>query len=113
KKSKAKKHFDEPEINKPLHKKKKKDKKGRHTSREIEPDVKKHGFEKPTAPIVKEVKIPETISVSDLALKMSVKAVDVIKEMMKMGAMATINQVIDQETAALVVEEMGHKPVML
>jgi translation initiation factor IF-2 len=68
-----------------------------------------HGFEKPTQPIVREVNIPETIKVSDLAQKMSMKAADVIKAMMKMGVMANINQVIDQETAILVVEELGHK----
>ncbi len=67
-------------------------------------------FNKPTAPAVHEVSIPETITVADLAQKMSVKAAEVIKVMMKMGAMATINQVIDQETAMLVVEEMGHVP---
>ncbi|MHB1949284.1 MAG: translation initiation factor IF-2 [Gammaproteobacteria bacterium] len=67
-------------------------------------------FTKPTMPIVRDVSIPETITVADLAQKMSVKAAEVIKVMMKMGAMATINQVIDQETATLVVEEMGHKP---
>lgn len=66
-------------------------------------------FTKPTAPIIHDVSIPETITVFDLAQKMSVKAAEVIKVMMKMGAMATINQVIDQETAMLVVEEMGHK----
>lgn len=66
-------------------------------------------FTKPTAPVVREVALPETISVADLASKMSVKAAEVIKTMMKMGAIVTINQVIDQETAALVVEEMGHK----
>lgn len=66
-------------------------------------------FTKPTAPVVREVALPETISVADLAQKMSVKAAEVIKVMMKMGAIVTINQVIDQETAALVVEEMGHK----
>ena len=73
----------------------------------------KHAFEKPTAPIVREVSIPETITVAEMAQKMSVKAAEVIKEMMKMGSMVTINQVLDQETAALVVEEMGHKAVML
>ena len=57
----------------------------------------------------REVVIGETIVVSELANKMSVKGTEVIKTMMKMGAMATINQVIDQETAALVAEEMGHK----
>ncbi|MGA2654544.1 MAG: translation initiation factor IF-2 [Gammaproteobacteria bacterium] len=72
-----------------------------------------HGFAKPTAPMVHEVKIPETISVADLAQKMAVKATEVIKVMMGMGAMVTINQVIDQDTAAIVVEEMGHTPVML
>ncbi|MGD8574991.1 MAG: translation initiation factor IF-2 N-terminal domain-containing protein, partial [Gammaproteobacteria bacterium] len=73
----------------------------------------RHGFEKPVAPIVREVAIPETITVADLAQKMAVKATEVIKVMMKMGAMATINQVIDQDTATLVVEEMGHKPKAL
>ena len=68
----------------------------------------KHGFEKPVAPIVHEVEIPETIKVSDLAQRMSTKAAEVIKVMMKMGVMATINQVIDQDTAILVVEECGH-----
>ncbi len=67
-------------------------------------------FTKPTAPVVREVNIPETITVADLAQKMSVKAAEVIKAMMKMGAIVTINQVIDQETAMLVVEEMGHVP---
>lgn len=60
------------------------------------------------APIIREVNIPETITVSDLAQKMAVKATEVIKHLMKMGAMVTINQVIDQDTAILVVEEMGH-----
>ena len=69
---------------------------------------KKHGFEKPTAPIVREVKIPEAITVAELANKMSLKAADVIKKMMGMGEMVTINQVIDQDTALLVVEELGH-----
>ena len=67
-----------------------------------------HGFAKPTAPVIKEVHIPETITVSDLAKRMSIKAAEVIKTMMGLGAMATINQVIDQETAIIVVEEMGH-----
>lgn len=77
-----------------------------------EPAQKKHGFEKPTAPVVKEVIIPETISVSELASRMSVKGVEIIKVLMKMGAMATINQVLDQDTAALVCEEMGHHAVL-
>jgi len=77
-----------------------------------EPALKKHAFEKPTAPIIKEIVISETISVSELASRMSVKAVEVIKTLMKMGAMATINQVLDQDTAALVCEEMGHNAVL-
>ena len=73
----------------------------------------KHGFEKPVAPQVREVPIPETITVGELAQRMAVKATEVIKVMMKMGSMATINQVIDQETAAIVVDEMGHKAKLL
>ena len=68
-----------------------------------------HGFALPTAPIVREVLISETITVAELASRMSVKVAEVIKVMMTLGAMATINQVIDQETALIVVEEMGHK----
>ncbi|HEY3460658.1 MAG TPA: translation initiation factor IF-2, partial [Casimicrobiaceae bacterium] len=62
-----------------------------------------------TAPIVREIFVPETITVGDLAHKMSVKAAEVIKALMKLGTMVTINPVIDQETAMIVVEEMGHK----
>nr|VFK27344.1 MAG: translation initiation factor IF-2 [Candidatus Kentron sp. MB]VFK33601.1 MAG: translation initiation factor IF-2 [Candidatus Kentron sp. MB]VFK76277.1 MAG: translation initiation factor IF-2 [Candidatus Kentron sp. MB] len=69
----------------------------------------RHGFEKPTAPVVREVIIPETISVGELAQKMSIKASELIKSMINLGTMVTINQIIDQETAAVVVEEMGHK----
>lgn len=72
-----------------------------------------HGFALPTTPVIREVLVPETITVADLAKRMSVKAAEVIKIMMSMGAMATINQVIDQETAVIVVEEMGHKAVAL
>ncbi|MHB1321850.1 MAG: translation initiation factor IF-2 [Acidithiobacillus ferrivorans] len=61
------------------------------------------------APVIREVAVPETITVGELASRMAIKATDVIKTMMKMGVMATINQVIDQETAAIVVEELGHK----
>jgi translation initiation factor IF-2 len=71
----------------------------------------KHGFEKPTAPVQREVTVPETISVGDLANKMAVKTSQLIKTLMGMGVMATINQVLDQDTALLAVEEMGHKPV--
>ena len=68
-------------------------------------------FVAPTEPIVREVHVPETISVADLAHKMSVKAIEVIKALMKMGSMVTINQVLDQDTAMILVEEMGHKAV--
>jgi translation initiation factor IF-2 len=72
-----------------------------------------HGFEKPTAPVIRDVEIPESIGVSELAQKMAVKGNEVVKVLFNMGAMVTINQVIDQDTAILVVEEMGHnaKPV--
>ncbi len=72
-----------------------------------------HGFSMPTAPVVREVSVPETISVSDLAQRMSVKAAEVIKALIGLGTMATINQVLDQDTAVIVIEEMGHiaKPV--
>jgi translation initiation factor IF-2 len=63
----------------------------------------------PIGPVIREVTIPETITVADLAHKMSVKAAEVIKALMKLGQMVTINQVLDQETAIIVVEEMGHK----
>jgi translation initiation factor IF-2 len=86
-------------------------KKGKQPLRVMQPEG-KHQFEMPVAPIVKEVSIPELILVSDLAQKMSVKAALVIKHLMKLGIMATINQSIDQETAAILVEEMGHKAIM-
>ena len=68
----------------------------------------KQAFEKPAMPAIRDVTIPETITVAELAQKMAIKGAEVIKTMIKMGAMATINQVIDQDTAVLVVEEMGH-----
>ncbi len=72
-----------------------------------------HGFERPTAPVVREIEIPESISVADLAKLMAIKGNEVVKVLFNMGAMVTINQVIDQDTATLVVEELGHiaKPV--
>ena len=75
----------------------------------------KHGFEKPTAPVVHEVEIPDNISVAELAQKMAIKGNEVVKVLFNMGALVTINQVIDQDTATLVVEELGHvaKPVEL
>ncbi|VAW95413.1 Translation initiation factor 2 [hydrothermal vent metagenome] len=68
-----------------------------------------HGFTKPTAPIVHQVNLGETITVGELSQKMSVKAAEVIKVLMGLGSMVTINQVLDQETAVIVVEEMGHQ----
>lgn len=76
-----------------------------------EEEINPHAFAKPVEPQIYNVMIPETITVADLSKKMSIKAAEVIKIMMKMGAMATINQVIDQDTACLVVEEMGHVAV--
>ena len=75
--------------------------------------IERQGFERPTAPVKREVAIPETITVAELAQKMAVKATEVIKTMMGMGAMVTINQVIDRDTAVIVVEEMGHTPKLL
>ncbi len=80
----------------------------RHAASSQQQDT-QHGFVRPTAPVIHTVEIPENISVSDLALKMSIKAAEVIKTLMKMGSMVTINQVLDRDTATLVVEEMGHK----
>jgi translation initiation factor IF-2 len=77
------------------------------------PQSLKHGFQKPVEAKISEVRIGETISVAELANKMSVKGAEVVKVMFKMGAMATINQVIDQETAALVAEEMGRDVVLV
>jgi translation initiation factor IF-2 len=68
----------------------------------------KHGFEMPTAPVIHEVEIPENISVAELAQKMAIKGNEVVKVLFNMGAMVTINQIVDQDTAALVVEELGH-----
>ena len=71
---------------------------------------KRHGFQSPTEKRVYDVDVPETITVQDLAQRMSVKVRDLIRTLMKMGEMATANQYVDQETAMLVVEEMGHRP---
>ncbi len=73
------------------------------------PSQLQQSFERPTAAVVHDVPVPEAISVSDLAKLMTIKAADIIKVMFKMGAPATINQILDQDTALLVVEEMGHK----
>lgn len=79
---------------------------GRHGGRHQDQST---SFQAPTEPVIREVHVPETISVADLAHKMAVKATEVIKKMMMLGQMVTINQVLDQETAMIVVEEMGHK----
>ncbi|MBI2291775.1 MAG: translation initiation factor IF-2, partial [Betaproteobacteria bacterium] len=85
--------------------------KDRHAAHKEEGEPGAHAFAAPTEPIVHEVSVPETITTAALAQKMSVKAAEVIKAMMKLGTMVTINQVLDQDTAMIVVEEMGHKPV--
>ncbi|MBT5230503.1 MAG: translation initiation factor IF-2, partial [Methylococcales bacterium] len=71
-----------------------------------------HQFEKPTKPVTKEIAVPEAITVSELAQRMSIKAAEVIKKLMTMGTMATINHVLDQDTAMLVTEELGHVAVV-
>jgi translation initiation factor IF-2 len=78
-------------------------------------EKKEHGFSAPTEPIVRDIVVPETISVGALAQKMSIKAADIIKVLMNMGSMVTINQMLDQETAMIVVEDLGHvaKPAAL
>jgi len=87
---------------------KQKFKKGQRQVQEIS---RQHQFERPTAPVVRNVEVPEAISVADLAQRMAVKAGDVIKVLMQMGTMATINEILDHDTATLVVEEMGHVAV--
>ncbi|MGJ8691275.1 MAG: translation initiation factor IF-2 [Thalassotalea sp.] len=87
--------------------------KGRGKQTLSAPQSLQHGFQKPVEAKINEVRIGETISVAELANKMSVKGAEVVKVMFKMGAMATINQVIDQETAALVAEEMGREVVLV
>ncbi|WP_290654716.1 translation initiation factor IF-2 [Idiomarina sp.] len=77
------------------------------------PSTLQQGFNKPAQPVEREVKIGETITVGELANRMAVKASELIKTMMKMGEMVTINQILDQETASLVVEELGHKAVVV
>jgi translation initiation factor IF-2 len=76
--------------------------------RQTQQEDRETNFQQPTEAIVREVHVPETITVAELAHKMSVKAAEVIKQLMKLGQMVTINQVLDQETAMIVVEEMGH-----
>ena len=83
------------------------ERKARHAGHKDDADA-QHTFSAPSEPIVRDVIVPETITVGDLAHKMSVKAAEVIKVLMKMGTMVTINQVLDQDTAIIVIEEMGH-----
>ncbi|MCL1037237.1 translation initiation factor IF-2 [Shewanella corallii] len=85
----------------------------RHMRGKAAPKSMAHGFNKPVAAVNREVRVGETVTVAELAQKMAVKATEIIKQMMKMGSMVTINQVLDQETAQLVAEEMGHKVVLL
>jgi translation initiation factor IF-2 len=84
-------------------------KKPRRRGGPVQMEVVKQAFERPTAPVVREVEIGPTIKVGDLAQQMSVKANEVIRSLMNLGVMATINQAIDQDTATLVVEEFGHR----
>ncbi|MGQ0502182.1 MAG: translation initiation factor IF-2 [Panacagrimonas sp.] len=86
----------------------KRDKKKRKPTGQVRVDN-AHQFERPIAPVVREVEVPEGITVADLANRMAVKATELIKVMMKNGVMATINQMLDQDTAVLMVEELGHK----
>ena len=81
----------------------------RHHAKHVkQEEIAQHAFSLPTEPVVHEVMVPETISVAELAQKMSIKAIEIIKTLMKLGSMVTINQVLDQETAMIVVEELGH-----
>tara|TARA_B110000967_G_C18895241_1_gene570155 strand:- start:191 stop:2617 length:2427 start_codon:yes stop_codon:yes gene_type:complete len=82
-----------------------------HISQKVQDEQAQHGFHMPVEPVKHEIAIPETIKISELAIKMTTKAGEVLKVMMGMGVMATLNDVIDQDTAMLVVEEMGHTPV--
>jgi translation initiation factor IF-2 len=77
------------------------------------PEGMQQGFNKPVAKVERDVRIGETVSVSELAQKMAIKATEIIKYMMKQGSMVTINQVLDQETAQLVAEDMGHKVILV
>ncbi len=88
-------------------------KKGKMARRTVAAADAKHGFEVPVEAITHDVTVPETITVDELAKRMSMKAGELIKTLMQMGVMATINQVIDQDTAVLVVEELGHTPVVI
>lgn len=92
-------------IDKPA---RRRNRKGKSAPEEQQIKDNQHGFEKPVAPVAREVKVADTISVGDLAKEMAVKATELIKVLMKMGVMVTINQSLDQDTALLAIEEMGH-----
>ena len=81
---------------------------GKKGKKQLKLEPNQHAFQAPTEPVVYEVLVPETITVADLAHKMAVKGAEVVKALMKMGMMVTINQSIDQDTALIVVEELGH-----
>jgi len=82
---------------------------GKRPGRGASDEDEQHSFQLPVEPVIHQVYVPETISVAELAHKMAVKATEVIKVLMKMGSMVTINQVLDQDTAMIIVEEMGHQ----
>lgn len=79
-----------------------------HDKHSKQDDTAQHAFSLPTEPVVHEVMVPETLTVAELAQKMSIKAIEIIKVLMNLGSMVTINQILDQETAMIVVEELGH-----
>lgn len=87
---------------------KQKFKKGQRQIRDVD---NRHGFERPTAPVIRNVEISDSMTVGELAQKMAVKAGDVIKALMQMGSMSTVNQILDTDTATLIVEEMGHNVI--
>ena len=90
------------------------DNRSRHSSSSVNaPEAMQQGFNKPVAKVERDVRIGETVSVSELAQKMAIKATEIIKYMMKAGSMVTINQILDQETAQLIAEDMGHKVILV
>ncbi len=106
------KRFEEAEQNTFSRGSKKGGKAGKSVKGAAKLNQQQHGFNRPAAPVTRDVEIGETITVADLAAKMAVKATEVIKTLMKLGEMVTINQVLDQATAQVVAEEMGHKVIL-
>ncbi len=88
-------------------------KKGKSARRSVAASDAKHGFERPVEAVILDITVPDTITVDELARRISMKAGELIKILMQMGVMATINQVIDQDTAVLVIEELGHNPIVV